>query len=134
MRRLTRPLVAAVTLAVSAATAFTGTAHAAVADDCVGDLIRTATPGIEVVTVNDDGTITIAPHGADGFVSAVASQSAGFVSCVVRCVEQFLITTSPVAQVVTFNPDGTITVNPHGADAWLAYNVAHTAAFVNCVL
>jgi hypothetical protein len=129
-----RSLVAAVALAVSAATAFTGTAHAAIADDCVGDLLRMVTPGIEVVTVNDDGTITIDPHGADGFVSAVSSQTTAFVNCVARCAEQFLLTTSPGVQVVTLNPDGTITINPHGADAWLAYNVAHTTAFVNCVL
>ncbi len=129
-----RSLIAAVALAVSAATAFTGTAHAAIADDCVGDLLRSSAPTIEVVYVDDYGRVVIDPHGADGFVAAITSQASGFASCVRTCAIQFLTVAGPAPQIVYVDEYGRVVIDPNAAVAVATNTVASSVAFVNCVL
>lgn len=50
------------------------------------------------------------------------------------CVQNLLRSDSPSIEVVRFNPDGSITIDPHGADAFVGSTQGTAQAFVTCVV
>ena len=52
-------------------------------DGCVTQFLGGSYPGSTVVTVDDQGRITIDPHGADATVAAAAGHAQALVFCVV---------------------------------------------------
>lgn len=78
--RLSTPLRAATAAAAIAVSALAAApAHAG----CADDLLKSNAPGLgKTVTVNPDGSITINPNPAAGFVGAEAGNAQAFVDCV----------------------------------------------------